>query len=60
VLAGSKPANGDFHRPKHLATWKTLVPAERTEEAVLAHLRSRDPATLAPFYPPAEAARRAA
>jgi hypothetical protein len=27
---------------------------------VLAHLRSRDPVTLAPFYPPAEAVRRAA
>jgi PHP domain len=53
-------ANGDFHRPEHLATWKTLVPAEQTEEAVLAYLRSRDPVALAPFHPPAEAVRRAA
>lgn len=53
-------ANGDFHRPEHLATWKTLLPAERTEAAVLAYLRSRDPVALTPFRPPAEAIRRAA
>jgi predicted metal-dependent phosphoesterase TrpH len=48
-------ANGDFHRPEHLATWKTVLPAERTEAAVLAYLRSRDPVALTPFRPPAEA-----
>jgi predicted metal-dependent phosphoesterase TrpH len=53
-------ANGDFHRPEHLATWKTLVPAEQTEEAVLAYLRSRDPVALAPFRQRAESVRRAA
>jgi predicted metal-dependent phosphoesterase TrpH len=53
-------ANGDFHHPEHLATWKTLLPAERTEDAVLAYLRSRDPVALTPFRPPAEAIRRAA
>jgi predicted metal-dependent phosphoesterase TrpH len=53
-------ANGDFHRPEHLATWKTLVPAEQIEEAVLEYLRSRDPVTLTPFHPNAEAIRRAA
>jgi predicted metal-dependent phosphoesterase TrpH len=53
-------ANGDFHRPEHLATWKTLVAAERTEEAVLACLRSRDPVALTPFPPHAETIRRAA
>jgi hypothetical protein len=53
-------ANGDFHRREHLATWKTLVPAERTEDAVLACLRSRDPVALTPFSPPAESMRRAA
>ena len=53
-------ANGDFHRPEHLATWKTLVPAERTEEAVLACLRSRDPLALMSFRPSAETVRRAA
>jgi PHP domain len=53
-------ANGDFHRPAHLATWKTLVPTERTEDAVVAYLRSRDPVALTPFRPPADAIRRAA
>jgi predicted metal-dependent phosphoesterase TrpH len=53
-------ANGDFHRPEHLATWKTLVPAERTEEAVVAYLRSGDPVALTSFVPSAEAVRRAA
>jgi 3',5'-nucleoside bisphosphate phosphatase len=33
-------ATGDFHRPEHLFTWKTLLACERTEEAVLATLRS--------------------
>jgi predicted metal-dependent phosphoesterase TrpH len=39
-------ANGDFHRPEHLGTWKTLVPAEKTEEAVVEYLRSRRPVAL--------------
>lgn len=39
-------ATGDFHRVEHLATWKTLVPAERSEEAVIAYLRSRRPVSL--------------
>jgi processive 1,2-diacylglycerol beta-glucosyltransferase len=33
-------ANGDFHRPEHLATWKTLLPCARDEEAVVEFLRS--------------------
>jgi predicted metal-dependent phosphoesterase TrpH len=33
-------ATGDFHRPGHLFTWKTLLPCERTEEAIVATLRS--------------------
>jgi len=53
-------ANGDFHRPEHLATWKTLVPAERSEEALIAYLRSRDPVALTPFCRPAGVTRRAA
>jgi hypothetical protein len=32
--------NSDFHQPKHLYTWKTLVDSERTPEAVLKALRS--------------------
>jgi PHP domain-containing protein len=53
-------ANGDFHHREHLATWKTLVPAERSEEAVLAYLCSREPVALTPYSKPAEAIRRAA
>ena len=34
-------ASGDFHRPEHLATWKTLLPCAHEEEAVVAYLRSR-------------------
>jgi predicted metal-dependent phosphoesterase TrpH len=34
-------ATGDFHRPEHLFSWKTLLPdCERTEEAVVDALRS--------------------
>ena len=33
-------ANGDFHQPAHLATWKTVLPAEHDAEAVVAYLRS--------------------
>jgi hypothetical protein len=39
-------AAGDFHRPEHLATWKSVVPAEKTEAAVLDFLRSSRPAQL--------------
>jgi predicted metal-dependent phosphoesterase TrpH len=53
-------ANGDFHHPEHLATWKTLLQAEQTEEAILSCLRSREPVALTPFRHPAEAIRRAA
>jgi hypothetical protein len=34
-------ATGDFHRPEHLFTWKTLLACERSEEAVVATLRSK-------------------
>lgn len=39
-------ATGDFHVPAHLATWKTMLPCARDEEAVLDHLRSPRPAYL--------------
>ena len=39
-------ASGDFHRPEHLATWKTLLPCPHEEEAVVAYLRSRGEAAL--------------
>jgi predicted metal-dependent phosphoesterase TrpH len=39
-------ASGDFHRLEHLATWKTLVPCAKDEQAVLEYLRSPRPAFL--------------
>ena len=39
-------ASGDFHRPEHLATWKTVLPCVQTETAVVAYLRSQLPAFL--------------
>jgi len=46
-------ANGDFHRPEHLATWKTLLPCRKDARAVVCHLRAGGPALLAPFAPAA-------
>jgi predicted metal-dependent phosphoesterase TrpH len=40
-------AAGDFHRPRHLAGWKTLLPCERHEETIVAYLRSPRPVMLA-------------
>lgn len=39
-------ATGDFHRLQHLATWKTLLPCERSAEAVVAYLASPRPTYL--------------
>lgn len=39
-------ATGDFHRPEHLATWKTLLPCSKNERSVVDYLRSRRPAYL--------------
>jgi hypothetical protein len=36
-------ASGDFHDPRHLAGWKTLVPSRHEEEAIVAYLRSPRP-----------------
>jgi predicted metal-dependent phosphoesterase TrpH len=44
-------ASGDFHRVEHLATWKTLVPAEKSEPAVVDYLRSRGPVSLTLIEP---------
>jgi predicted metal-dependent phosphoesterase TrpH len=49
-------ATGDFHRPEHLATWKTLLPAEKREEAVIAYLRSPGPVSLTASEPAQKAA----
>ena len=45
-------ATGDFHRPEHLATWKTLLPCAKDERAVVEYLRSGAPAFLAPLGTP--------
>jgi predicted metal-dependent phosphoesterase TrpH len=42
-------ASGDFHRPEHLSSWKTLLPCAWKEQAVIAHLHSPKPAYLLPF-----------
>jgi hypothetical protein len=39
-------ATGDFHVPAHLATWKTMLPCAKNEEAVVEYLRSPRPAYL--------------
>ncbi|MGN6432012.1 MAG: hypothetical protein ACTHNB_14975 [Gaiellaceae bacterium] len=49
-------ATGDFHRLEHLSTWKTLLPAEKREKAVVGYLRSPGPVSLTAI----EQARRAA
>jgi predicted metal-dependent phosphoesterase TrpH len=54
----SSVATGDFHRPEHLGGWKTLVPCERSEHAIVEYLRSRRPVYLARFE--VEATRAAA
>jgi hypothetical protein len=51
-------AGGDFHRPEHLSSWKTLLPCLRHERAVVDYLRSPAPAQLLPFH--AETAEQAA
>jgi predicted metal-dependent phosphoesterase TrpH len=39
-------ATGDFHRPEHLFSWKTLLSCEPAEEAVVDRLRSNAPCAL--------------
>jgi len=39
-------ASGDFHRLEHLATWKTMLPCSKSEDAVVDYLRSARPAYL--------------
>jgi hypothetical protein len=40
-------ASGDFHDPRHLRGWKTLLPSRHEEEAVVEYLRSPRPVYLA-------------
>lgn len=40
-------ATGDVHLPEHVSGWKTLLPARKDEDAVVAYLRSPRPVYLA-------------
>jgi predicted metal-dependent phosphoesterase TrpH len=40
-------ASGDFHTPRHLAGWKTLLPSLHDERAVVDYLRTPRPVYLA-------------
>jgi predicted metal-dependent phosphoesterase TrpH len=53
VAASGLPAvaNGDFHVPEHVDTWKTLLPCARTQSAVVGFLRSDAPAALTRLEP---------
>jgi hypothetical protein len=48
VAEASLPAvaSGDFHEPRHLRGWKTLLPSRHDEESVIAYLRSPRPVYL--------------
>jgi len=39
-------ANGDFHQPSHMATWKTVLPVGPDAAGVIAYLRSPAPAMI--------------
>lgn len=51
-------ASGDFHRPEHLETWKTLLPCAKTEQAVVSYLRSERRAYAVPWHLREQDARR--
>ena len=53
-------ATGDFHRHEHLETWKTLLPCAKTEQAVVAYLRSDLTAYVVPWHLREESQRRLA
>ena len=42
-------ATGDVHRAVHISSWKTLLPCEKDEAAVVDYLRSDRRAVLLPF-----------
>ena len=52
-------ATGDFHQLEHLETWKTLVPAEKAEDALVDYLRSAAPVALTRFRAEPQARRAA-
>jgi hypothetical protein len=43
-------ATGDFHRPEHLETWKTLLPCAKSEQRVIDCLRSDGRAYVVPWH----------
>lgn len=45
-------ASSDFHRPKHLHAWKTLLDCEKSPEAVLAALRAGKGLGVTRLYAP--------
>ena len=45
----SAVAAGDFHRPAHLTTWKTLLPCRKQADAVVDYLRSSGRAYVVPW-----------
>jgi predicted metal-dependent phosphoesterase TrpH len=50
AAAGVPPiATGDVHTPKHLSSWKTLVPCEKDAAAVVHYLRSQGRVCLMPY-----------
>jgi predicted metal-dependent phosphoesterase TrpH len=53
-------ATGDVHTPEDLASWKTLVPCRKSEQALLMHLRSLAPVYVVPFVPELKAPERVA
>jgi hypothetical protein len=54
VSEGGLPcvATGGFHRPEHVQTWKTLLPCQASEQAVVSCLRSSRRLYLTPFPQP--------
>jgi hypothetical protein len=53
-------ASGDFHRREHLSSWKTLLPCDKSEAAVVSYLRSARPAYITRLERDAGARERAA
>jgi len=42
-------ATGDVHCEDHVSSWKTLLPCEKEEQAIVSFLRSDGRASLVPF-----------
>ena len=53
-------ASGDFHRPEHLSSWKTMLTCGREALAVVDELRSRRPCALTRVEQTRRATRRVA